>query len=825
MENNKEADNNYISLAKAAEICNYSQEYLSLRARQGKLKAVKMGRNWFTTQEWLDEYVSKNAAEVKKEAKSALLATSGKKHGLLKDLSLEEAKKLAIFWNKKREKGFFAKTNKSDSGKFWLYIYNALQKDIITDIYALSRKLRSFYNSRFIPLAVLLRLKISGFWHYHFAFPAREYVFAGPPQSSLKKVLVLVLLNIIAFGVVAMAGFGELTFAEAQRSFENVMAGVGKAVVAVGSGDMETGKIKGIGARGALFVKARAFGVKEGFREVGLYLVSRADSPTGQDSRFQAKVAGREIAWQIKYAGIKIIEELSDTPRELSDMLKKWIIQAPDMAKGIASLPNDLIMGVWKIGERVANYDYRLRLADYQLRTADYGLRLADSGNKICSRLAAASKHLIIERAPQKIASAWSGFKFFVYRAVDTERQLNSFARKEAKEALVFDSEENWARRLYIFSKNEIFYVGSQLKLAKNNFNINFSAGISIIGKSYENSGKNIAVKWGEIEKKNEELKEYFDSGVYAIFYKAPKNFAGGIKEIEARVMSYNYRLWTTDYGLLTTDYGDGNRGGQISLIREATRSAPKNILDISRQAIGEIFNLQRNAKRNISQKVAAIESGLQSSIENLPEIVANGSQEAKDIIISVLGFAKGKAIAIWNWPFDQLRQKIIGEQKSEIVEEEAKQEEKELAEQKVVIQQKTQEVSKIVQPITEVTKKLITETKYETITAPEIAALNAKDESLQSQITKVSGELAILSGKFPVVAYAPINAPVNVGTSGFNVSGHSMMVTLGVSGDASIGRNLSVTNSTSLGNPNSAEDTFSIFSHSTFSAPVTIAS
>ncbi len=46
----------YISLSQAAKFCNYSQDYLNLRARQNKLKAVKMGRNWMTTREWLDEY-------------------------------------------------------------------------------------------------------------------------------------------------------------------------------------------------------------------------------------------------------------------------------------------------------------------------------------------------------------------------------------------------------------------------------------------------------------------------------------------------------------------------------------------------------------------------------------------------------------------------------------------------------------------------------------------------------------------------------------------------------------------------------------------------
>ena len=50
--------NNYLSLTEAGEISGYSQEYLSLRARQKKLRAVKMGRNWVTTREWLDEYLN-----------------------------------------------------------------------------------------------------------------------------------------------------------------------------------------------------------------------------------------------------------------------------------------------------------------------------------------------------------------------------------------------------------------------------------------------------------------------------------------------------------------------------------------------------------------------------------------------------------------------------------------------------------------------------------------------------------------------------------------------------------------------------------------------
>jgi len=52
-------DNGYISLQEATKYCDYSQEYLSLRARQGKLRALKFGRNWVTKKEWIEEYFKK----------------------------------------------------------------------------------------------------------------------------------------------------------------------------------------------------------------------------------------------------------------------------------------------------------------------------------------------------------------------------------------------------------------------------------------------------------------------------------------------------------------------------------------------------------------------------------------------------------------------------------------------------------------------------------------------------------------------------------------------------------------------------------------------
>lgn len=54
----------FISLAKAASYCSYSQDYLSLLARKGILKSQKLGRNWFTKKAWLLEYLKRHPKSV-----------------------------------------------------------------------------------------------------------------------------------------------------------------------------------------------------------------------------------------------------------------------------------------------------------------------------------------------------------------------------------------------------------------------------------------------------------------------------------------------------------------------------------------------------------------------------------------------------------------------------------------------------------------------------------------------------------------------------------------------------------------------------------------
>jgi len=54
----------FLSVADIAKFSPYSSSYISLRIRQGKLKGEKIGRNWFTKKEWLDEYIEKHGEKV-----------------------------------------------------------------------------------------------------------------------------------------------------------------------------------------------------------------------------------------------------------------------------------------------------------------------------------------------------------------------------------------------------------------------------------------------------------------------------------------------------------------------------------------------------------------------------------------------------------------------------------------------------------------------------------------------------------------------------------------------------------------------------------------
>ena len=57
----KTINRDFITLKKASEIVGCTPEHLNLMVRRKKLEGKKMGRNWYTTSEWLDKYLKEKS--------------------------------------------------------------------------------------------------------------------------------------------------------------------------------------------------------------------------------------------------------------------------------------------------------------------------------------------------------------------------------------------------------------------------------------------------------------------------------------------------------------------------------------------------------------------------------------------------------------------------------------------------------------------------------------------------------------------------------------------------------------------------------------------
>ncbi len=56
-----ENENKYLSLKTAAGLYGYTRDHLGLMIRQGKLKGIKLGSYYVTTNEWISDYLEKYA--------------------------------------------------------------------------------------------------------------------------------------------------------------------------------------------------------------------------------------------------------------------------------------------------------------------------------------------------------------------------------------------------------------------------------------------------------------------------------------------------------------------------------------------------------------------------------------------------------------------------------------------------------------------------------------------------------------------------------------------------------------------------------------------
>ncbi len=73
MQNNNQNEKQLIPLRQFAKRGPYSPAYLSLLVQRGKLKAKKIGRNYYTTQEWFNEYFEIYARDEKRASYNKLV--------------------------------------------------------------------------------------------------------------------------------------------------------------------------------------------------------------------------------------------------------------------------------------------------------------------------------------------------------------------------------------------------------------------------------------------------------------------------------------------------------------------------------------------------------------------------------------------------------------------------------------------------------------------------------------------------------------------------------------------------------------------------------
>jgi hypothetical protein len=58
---NSQEKQKYILLSKIAKEKKYAQEYLSLLARRGDLGSIRIGKRWYTTEQWMNEFIEETA--------------------------------------------------------------------------------------------------------------------------------------------------------------------------------------------------------------------------------------------------------------------------------------------------------------------------------------------------------------------------------------------------------------------------------------------------------------------------------------------------------------------------------------------------------------------------------------------------------------------------------------------------------------------------------------------------------------------------------------------------------------------------------------------
>ncbi|HRZ95345.1 MAG TPA: helix-turn-helix domain-containing protein, partial [Candidatus Moranbacteria bacterium] len=157
----------YITLSDAARETGYTPEHLNLLCRKGKLQGEKIGRNWFTKREWLDDFILENktnnkgggvrVAKVQEKIKEVVLKKENP--GLIEMQKEDLEKTLALSGRIQKSSGYAPK--EKSGGRNFAFSFSSLAVVAALAIFFSTGLLDRVYENYGAP-AEKIKNKVSG---------------------------------------------------------------------------------------------------------------------------------------------------------------------------------------------------------------------------------------------------------------------------------------------------------------------------------------------------------------------------------------------------------------------------------------------------------------------------------------------------------------------------------------------------------------------------------------------------------------------------------------------------------------------------------------
>lgn len=170
---------NFISASDAGKICKYTSDYITKLAREGKVAATRVGRQWYVTPDSLETFVKNN--EVQKKIRSAKISAERKKE--------QHAFALQVMASSQNDQDHFSSLVEPAHNKFV-----ALQQTVAILILGASLGVGGFFASSVsIPIyqqdasivdAGFLSLERLAVTLYRFISPSEEEYYVESPENE-----------------------------------------------------------------------------------------------------------------------------------------------------------------------------------------------------------------------------------------------------------------------------------------------------------------------------------------------------------------------------------------------------------------------------------------------------------------------------------------------------------------------------------------------------------------------------------------------------------------------------------------------------------------